>query len=218
MKVIKERTYTKKLLSFIIGLVIGWFFYLFVVAMFISSEEIPNKYVILALVLSLLTMVIYSIASEYNYLKRLEFTTNSLLSNITAFKKREKKLISKAEEVIIKFLKHESDVQKSVAASRGGTEKVVDELENLSLTNLKGLKVTVENYPELKSDKHISTILNQIEESQNMILQSKLLYNQYVTYYNSAIYSFPANIFSGIWKLKPLAFYEDQIDEDDHLI
>lgn len=215
MKVIKERTYTKKLLSFIIGLVIGWFFYLFVVAMFISSEEIPDKYVILALVLSLLTIVIYSITSEFNYLKRLKFTTSSLLSNITVYKKREKKLVSKAEEVIVKFLKHESDVQKSVAASRGGTEKVADELKNLSLTNL---KVTVENYPDLKSDKHISTILNQIEESQNTILQSKLLYNQYVTYYNSTINSFPANIFSGIWKLKPLAFYEDQIDDDDDLI
>ncbi|WP_028777276.1 LemA family protein [Shimazuella kribbensis] len=211
MKVIKERTYTKKLLSFIIGVVIGLFFYLFIVAMFISSEEIPDKYAILALVLSLLTMVIYSLTSEFNYLKQLEFTMSSLLSNITVYKKREKELASKAEEVIVKFLKHESDIQKSIAASRSGTEKVADELENLSLTNL---KVTVENYPNLKSDKHISTILNQIEESQNTILESKLLYNQYVTYYNSTIYSFPANIFSGIWKLKPSAFYEDQIDND----
>jgi LemA protein len=215
MKVIKERTYTKKLLSFIIGSVMGWFFYLLIVSMFISSEEIPDKYAILAFFLSVLTMVIYSIVSEYNYLKRLEFTASSLLSNITIYKKREKKLVSKAEEVIAKFLKHESDVQKAVAATRSGTEKAADELENLSLTNL---KVTVENYPDLKSDKHISTILDQIEESQNAIAQSKLLYNQYVTYYNTAIYSFPANIFSGIWKLKPLAFYEDQIDDDDDLI
>ncbi|WP_089964748.1 LemA family protein [Lihuaxuella thermophila] len=57
------------------------------------------------------------------------------------------------------------------------------------------LESNVENHPNLKSDKHISTLLNQIEESQNTILDSNLLYNQYVTYYNSVIYSFPANIF-----------------------
>lgn len=212
MRVIKERTYTKKLLSFFVGLLIGWFLYLIVMAMVISGDTIPDKLGILAFFLSLVTMIIYSILSEFNYLKRLEQTTKALLSNITVFKKREKKLLSKAEEVIYNFFQHESDVHKSVSASRGGTKNLGTELENVSLSKL---KVTFENYPELKSDKHISKILNQIEESQNVITDSKLVYNQYVTYYNFAISSFPAIIFSGLWKLKPLAFFEDYNDDDD---
>ncbi|SHF02407.1 LemA protein [Seinonella peptonophila] len=211
MIVIKERTYIKKFFVFAIGIIIGWIFYIFVAALFTSGDDIPDIYGILALVLSVLTMVVYSIISEFNYLKQLKFATSSLLSNISAFHKREQKLISKAEEVIATFLKHESNVHQSIATSRNDTKKVVTDLENISLSDL---MLTVENYPRLKSDKHISKILEQIEESQNAILESKLMYNQYIAYYNGAIYSFPANIFSSMWNLKPLPLYEEQSNDD----
>ncbi|ENK0839693.1 LemA family protein [Clostridium botulinum] len=142
----------------------------------------------------------------------MELTTASLYSNISIYKGREKKLLSKAEEIISSFLQHESDIQKSVVASRGeNSVKLINNKENISLTNL---KVTVENYPNLKSDKHICKILNQLEDSQDTILNSKLLYNEYVTYYNSAIANFPAVSLSSLWKLKPLEFYvDDEFDE-----
>lgn len=157
-------------------------------------------------------MIIYEVVAEYNYLKKLELTTASLYSNISIYKGREKKLLSKAEEIISGFLQHESDIQKSVVASRGeNSVKLINNKENISLTNL---KVTVENYPNLKSDKHICKILNQLEDSQDTILNSKLLYNEYVTYYNSAIANFPAVSLSSLWKLKPLEFYvDDEFDE-----
>lgn len=217
MKAIKERTYAKKLFSFIVGTILGWFFYLIVAAMFTpDGHDIPDLYGIIAFGASVLTMVIYMVFSEFNYLKRLELQSKSLISNISVFKKREQKLLQKTEAIVFKFLEHESDVQKSVAASRGGNSKKTEtKLKNSSLSNL---KVTLENYPELKSDKHISKILDQIEESQNGILNSKLVYNQCVTYYNSTIVSFPAVIFSGLWNLKPLSFYEDQNIDDDDLL
>lgn len=212
MKRIKERTYAKKLAVFIIGFTLGWVFYLFIVAMFNPAEEISDPLGILAAVLSLITMILYFIIGDYNYLKRLELTTNSLLSNISIYKEREKKLLSKAEEIILKFFAHESDIQKSVANVRSRSQ--MDLNDNLEFTSIKDLKVTVESYPDLKSDKHISKILEQIEQSQDMILHSKLQYNEYVTYYNTGIISFPAILFSGLWKLKPLHFYEDNSDLD----
>lgn len=59
---------------------------------------------ITSLVLSFITMLIHMVIGEYNYLKRLELTTTSLHSNISVFKERENKLLSKAEEIISKFL------------------------------------------------------------------------------------------------------------------
>lgn len=214
MKKIRERTYAKKLVSFIIGLVLGWFFYLFVLVIVVLGEaqELSDTEGRIAALLSLATMIIYSIIAEYNYLKRLELTTSSLYNNISIYKQRERKLLSKAEKFILEFLSHESDIQKSVASLRSGNAgKSTDNQESISLGDL---KITVENYPDLKSDKHISKILEQLEESQNTILNSKLLYNEYVTYYNSASISFPAVLLSGLWKLKPLQFYVDNdIDE-----
>ncbi len=212
MKKIKERTYIKRLISFIVGFFVGWLLYLFIFAGMSGEEEISNIQGLITGLLSLATMITYQITAEYNYLKRLELTTASLYSNISVFKDRESKLLSKAEKFVLKFLNHESDVQKSVASLRGGSS--ANSVNEEALSSLAGLKVTVENYPELKSDKHVSKILDQLEESQNTILNSKLLFNEYVTYYNSAIVSFPSVLLSGLWKLKPLQFYVDN-DIDD---
>jgi LemA protein len=212
MKKIRERTYAKRLLTFIAGLIVGWILYIFVFAIINGDDPISDTQGMLAGLFSLITMIAYQLIAEYNYLKRLELTTASLHSNISVFKDRESKLLSKAENFVLKFLNHESDIQKSVASLRGGSSTNFVNEETLS--SLNGLKVTVENYPELKGDKHISKILDQLEESQNTILNSKLLFNEYVTYYNSAIVSFPAVLLSGLWKLKPLQFYVDNdIDE-----
>ncbi|MBR0596916.1 LemA family protein [Sinanaerobacter chloroacetimidivorans] len=210
LKRIKERTYARKLLSFIVGLIIGWVFYLFIFAVFTEGDqEIPDKFVYLSMILSFFTMVIYSIFSDFNYLKRLQLTTSALYNNMSFYKKREKELLTKSEGIISKFLNHESDIQKTVAMSRAGNPEFN---YNTELGSLSDLKVTIEKYPDLKADKHITNALAQIEESQNIILNSKLMYNDYVTYYNSAIISFPAVLFSGFWDLTPMEFYADLDD------
>ncbi len=219
MKKIKERTYLKKFSTFIIGLVLGWFVFLFIFASGEGVEPLTDFQGKLAWACSLLTMIIFELVSEFNYLKKLELTSASLKSNISVYKERERKLLSKAEEIVFKFFQHESDIQKSVTSLRSGKlqEGYSEEKDNNgSVISLKDLKVTVESYPDLKSDNHISKILNQLEESQNIIMNSKVRYNEYVSYYNVGIASFPSTILSGLWKLKPLKFYvDDDIDDID---
>jgi LemA protein len=216
---ISEKTYLKRLVSFILGIFIGWLFFIFIFAMFESepftdsSGEMTDFSSMLALLTSLLVMVLYGILSEYNYLKKLELTCESLLSNITVYKKRETTLLKKAWKIISNFLGHEGDIQKTVAQTRTGTTDSSDDKKWGKKFN--NLKLVVENYPELKSDKHIMKILKQVEESQNIILNGKLDHNRYVTYYNTAIVSFPAMLFIGLWKLKKLDLYVDDVGEED---
>lgn len=204
---IKERTYGFKLLSFALGLVLGWFIFLLIFSIFTpEEEELSDKCCYISLILSFLSMIIYTIISDYNYLKRLEITTNSLYSNISIYKKREKQLLIKSQEVISQFLVHESDIQKTVATSRNDS---IEKLCHSKIKTLNDLKLTIEKYPDLKADSHIHNLLIQIEESENTVLNSKLKYNEYVTYYNSAMVSFPAVMFATKWKLKPLELYVD---------
>lgn len=212
---IKERSYLKKFGTFAVGILIGWLFFIFIFS-FVTPGEwevLPDFYSTLSVILSFVSMSIYLVVSEYHYLKNLEVTTTSLRSNISIYKEREYKLLSKAEEFIRKYLVHEGEIHKSVASSRGKQGVLPEIMEEL--LSLNDLKVTIESYPSLKADKHISTILNQLEESQNMILRSKLLYNEYITYYNSAIIGFPAILFSKKWQLKPLEFYVDHDFENN---
>ncbi len=214
MKIIKERKPIMKLLSFIFGLIIVWIIYIFIIAGLFceNGEPLTNKQAGIAFVSALLTMVSYIIGSDYNYLKRLELTTGSLLSNISVYKQREKQLLSKAEKIISKFLLHESDTHKTTAEKRSGN--ILKLSDNEKALSLNDIKLTIEAYPDLKSDKHISTLLTQLEESENSILNSKVLFNEYVTYLNSAIVSFPSILFTGFWKMKPMQFYVDaEVDE-----
>lgn len=214
---IKERTYFKKLIVFILGIVIGWIFFLMVLqivapsAFLDGSGELTDFCSTLSLILSLVIMVLYSIVSEYNYLKKLELTCESLLSNISVYKKRESDLLKKAWKIIAKFLGHEGDIQKTVAKVRSQMTKTNHNIEEIS--DVQDIKLVIENYPDLKSDAHIMKILSQVEESQNIILEGKLVYNQYITFYNTAIVSFPALLFIGIWKLKKLNLYVDDVNE-----
>ncbi len=209
IKKIRERTYLKRFITFAAGCLVGYIFYICIFCIVTPEEvELSQKYDNLSMIFSLVTMIFYMIISEFNYIKKLEITVKALYSNISIYKKHENELISKAEKIVSKFLYHESDIQKSIASSRSESIEATNHQENLS--TLTGLKITLENYPELKGDKHISSLLSQLEEAQNKISYSKLTYNTYVSYHNTAIINFPAVIFSGLWKLSPLDFYIDK--------
>lgn len=219
--IIRERTYVKKLIIFIFGFAIGYFMFLMILQIIAPStfidkktDELTDFADLVSITLSLLTMILYSILAEYNYLKKLELTCESLLSNISIYKKREKDLLKKAWNIISKFLGHEGDVQKTVSQLRSNNISG-NKIDSNKLNNIKELKLVVENYPELKSDAHITKILVQVEESQNIIMNGKLQHNEYVTFYNGAMLSFPALLFIGLWKLKKLNLYVDDISDDD---
>ncbi|WML34341.1 LemA family protein [Clostridium sp. OS1-26] len=207
MKKIRERTYNGKIFSFIFGLIIGFFMVLCIFAIINSDKEISDVQGIISFILALISIIVYEILREYYYLKRLELTISSIYSNINIYKERESKLLLKVKNSHPNFSHHESDIQNTVASY--GSQNDLNEIYNKNQISLNDLEDIIEILPNLNSNPHISNILNKIEELQNAILGSKLLYNEYVTYYNSAIISFPSMLFVGLWKLKTLQFYGD---------
>lgn len=207
MKKIRERTYNSKMFSFIFGLIIGFFMFLCIFSIINGDKEISDVQAIISFILALISIIVYEVLREYYYLKRLELTISSIYSNINIYKERESKLLLKIKNSHSKFSHHEGYTQNTVASY--GSENNLNETYNKDQIPISDLEDIVEILPDLNSNPHISNIVNKIEELQNAILDSKLLYNEYVTYYNSAIISFPSMLFVGLWKLKTLQFYGD---------
>ncbi|HET9135788.1 MAG TPA: LemA family protein [Candidatus Kapabacteria bacterium] len=67
---------------------------------------------------------------------------------------------------------------------------------------LSRLLVTVEKYPDLRSQENFQTLMNQIEGSENRVSTERKNYNERVKEFNVKILSFPASLIAGMGGFK----------------
>src|SRR5204862_3055790 len=73
---------------------------------------------------------------------------------------------------------------------------------------LSRLLVTVERYPELKSNQNFLTLQSQLEGTENRITVERQRYNTAVRDYNTRLRTFPGSLVAGMMGFKPKAFFE----------
>ena len=73
---------------------------------------------------------------------------------------------------------------------------------------LSRLLVTVERYPELKSNQNFLALQSQLEGTENRITVERMRFNEAVKDYNTRLRLFPASIVAGIRGFKEKAFFE----------
>jgi LemA protein len=72
--------------------------------------------------------------------------------------------------------------------------------------------ITVENYPDLKSDQTMLQAQKTYNEIEEQIAAARRFYNSAVTSLNNSIEIFPGNLLANLAKAKIMPFYET--DED----
>ena len=73
---------------------------------------------------------------------------------------------------------------------------------------LSRLLVTVERYPELKSNQNFLALQSQLEGTENRITVERMRFNEAVKDYNTRLRLFPGSIVAGIRGFKEKAFFE----------
>jgi LemA protein len=73
---------------------------------------------------------------------------------------------------------------------------------------LSRLLVTVERYPELKSNANFLALQTQLEGTENRITVERQRFNEAVREYNTRIRLFPGSIVAGLVGFRPKAFFE----------
>ncbi|MFY0481057.1 LemA family protein [Flavobacterium sp. PLA-1-15] len=128
-------------------------------------------------------------------------------------------LIPNLVESVKQYMSHEQNTLKEIVELRNKLTNVKsDSSERFRLENdlsglLKNLVVTVENYPELKSNEnmlHLQRTLNEVEEQ---ISASRRAYNASVNNLNNAIQTFPSNIIAvtNNFNIKPYFAAEESL-------
>ncbi|MDY0780903.1 LemA family protein [Tenacibaculum sp. IB213877] len=73
---------------------------------------------------------------------------------------------------------------------------------------LSRLLVSVERYPDLKTNKNFLELQSQLEGTENRINVARDRFNEAVNVYNKHIKQFPGNILAGIFNLEEMARYK----------
>ena len=73
---------------------------------------------------------------------------------------------------------------------------------------LSRLMVVVERYPDLKADKQMARVMEELTSTENRIAFARQAYNDSVTEYNTKRELFPSSIVAGIFNFAPAALLE----------
>ncbi|MFO8145891.1 MAG: LemA family protein [Bacteroidota bacterium] len=80
---------------------------------------------------------------------------------------------------------------------------------------LSRLLVTVERYPDIKSNQNFLQLQSQLEGTENRINVARNRYNEAVTDYNTYIRTFPNSVFAGWFGFDPMVRFEADAGSED---
>ena len=155
----------------------------------------------------------------YNSLIGKKNQVANAFSAIDVMLKKRFDLIPNLVEVVKQYTQYEGDTLTKITELRGkamGTN--VSEKDKLALdqqmgTAVKGLMVSVENYPELKANTNFLNLQTTWTESEEQIAAARRNYNATVTTYNNAVMMFPSSICASMLGYQTMAILESTAEE-----
>jgi LemA protein len=168
--------------------------------------------ILIPLGIVVLLPVIYIIAT-YNTLTALRNYISDAWSNIDTELKRRYDLIPNLVATVKGYAAHEREVLERVTqlraqciASQGAPhEQAVD--ENLLVEALQRLMVIVENYPQLKADKHFLELHQELVNTEDRIQAARRFFNGNVRDYRNKCQSFPSSIIASLFGFESKEYF-----------
>lgn len=150
------------------------------------------------LIVVLIAIVLWFIVAYNNFVKLIEAVNNSE-KEISVQLDRRGKVFDSLIATVNRYLDHESDVFTKVTALRAQTldpnaspETVKQAQDELSKVVSSGsINIAVESYPELKSDRNMMQLQEEIVSTENKLSFAKKAFNNAIERYNVAKGSFP---------------------------
>ncbi|MDO6517770.1 LemA family protein [Zobellia uliginosa] len=135
----------------------------------------------------------------YNKIVKSKNQIDFALKNIDVQLKKRFEALPNLVAVLKKYMSHEKGIFEKIAELRAAIENSKNRNEKLEAEQalshlLGGINLTVENYPELKTNESVIHLQRSINEYAEQISASQRAYNGAVLSYNDSITVFPNNI------------------------
>lgn len=174
-------------------------------------------------VIVVLGFIIYRVfAGTYNEMVSMDETVTTQWANVETQYQRRADLIPNLVNTVKGFAQQEKDVLTQVTEARAKASSMQIDPSNLDAaaiqkfqqvqgqlsSALSRLLVTVERYPELKSNQNFLELQAQLEGTENRIAVERRRFNEAVKAYNTYIRKFPNNMLAGMYGFERRAQFE----------
>lgn len=181
-----------------------------------------KKWIVL-IVIVVVAFILYNLfAGRYNDMVRLDEGVERQWADVETQYQRRSDLIPNLVNTVKGFAQQEKDVLVGVTEARAKASSInlsADELtqENLQKfqeaqgqlnSALSRLLVTVERYPELKSNQNFLELQAQLEGTENRIAVARSRFNAAVQDYNTTIRQFPNSMLAGMYGFERRAMFQ----------
>jgi LemA protein len=174
---------------------------------------------VLIIVLVIITLPIFFITIPvliviYNGLVRKRNQVEYAYGGVDVALQKRGELIPNLVETVKKYMSHEEGVLKDIVALRSNIKSADPqsnerfEMENEMSSMLSGLMVSVESYPELRSNENVMHLQRTLNEVEEQISASRRSYNAAVNSVNNGIQTFPSSIVAGAGGFELSAYFQ----------
>jgi LemA protein len=165
----------------------------------------------------LLVIIVFWFVSIKNGAVKTNQEVNKEWGNVETSYQRRNDLIGNLVETVKGAAEFEKSTLEAVTSARASASQVKIDPTNITpeqlaqfnqaqsgvSSSLSRLLVTVENYPDLKSNQNFLKLQDELASTENQILTARTRFNEAVQKYNNYILVFPNSMFLGNYKEKP---------------
>lgn len=170
-------------------------------------------FISIIVVVGLVTFLI----NTYNRLVILNNNSQKAFANIEVILKQRADEIPNLVRVVKATALHENTVLKELVSLRSqylGTHQAHEKIKTAERMDgkLKSLMLTVENYPEIKSNRSYLELQKRLIDLEEVIAHRRVYFNESVNLYNTGIETFPDIIFAKImnYRKKEMLEFSDE--------
>ncbi len=165
------------------------------------------------IILIILGALVVTFIGIFNRFAHLRNEVKNAWAGIDVQLKRRHDLIPNLVETAKGYLKHEQTTLENVIKAR---QQAIDvsgikdraQAENMLTQSLRSLFAVAENYPNLKADRTMMSLQNELTSTENKVSFSRNNYNDWVTKLNRYIDSFPSNIVANLFHYEKAELFE----------
>ncbi len=143
----------------------------------------------------------------YNRLVALRNKRENAFADIDVQLRQRHDLVPQLVDTVKGYAKHEKDLLTDITNARSQAmnansidEKIMAEKKLGSV--LHGLRIAVENYPDLKANQNFMQLQEELSDIENKLAAARRFFNATTTEYNTAVESFPSNLIAQNFNFK----------------
>lgn len=170
------------------------------------------------IIIAVVVVIILAIIGMYNNLVKLRNNRENAFADIDVQLKQRFDLVPQLVATVKGYATHEKELLENITAARTAgvnATSIDDKIKaDQQLTSaLAGLKVQVEAYPDLKANQNFMQLQGELADIENKLAAVRRYFNSATRELNTAVQSFPSNIFAGMFGFHKEAMYEIEASE-----